>query len=100
MTISAISEWAKTKFKSNWTRLFHSNIHITITCVSGIENDCARPSKDRMLLIIQENVIFMIFQLFQLWFCLNAVIKQNTIQIITLTVINFLCALLWHCSNR
>ncbi|CAB5384755.1 unnamed protein product [Rhizophagus irregularis] len=111
MTISTISEWARTKFKSNWTRLFiltsilqllavvalESRVLVRNTkfreIVSGIENDCARPSKDRMLLIIQENVIFMIFQLFQLWFCLNAVIKQNTIQIITLTVINFLCAL-------
>jgi hypothetical protein len=34
--------------------------------------DC-KNSKDRMTLIIQENVIFLIFQAFQLWFCLNAV---------------------------
>ncbi|CAG8501682.1 8667_t:CDS:2 [Funneliformis caledonium] len=32
-----------------------------------------RPSVDRMSLIIQENIIFMIFQLFQLYFCLNSV---------------------------
>jgi len=111
------SDWFKkkiqTKFRSNWTKLFiltsilqllavialesrvlHRNLQFREK-VSDIESAyvCASPSKDRMTLIIQENVIFMIFQLFQLWFCLNAVIKQNTIQIISLTIINFLCAL-------
>ncbi|KAF0361206.1 hypothetical protein F8M41_014184 [Gigaspora margarita] len=35
----------------------------------------------------------MVFQVFQLFFCMNAVYNQNTIQIITIAVTNFLCGL-------
>ncbi|CAJ0759053.1 12835_t:CDS:2 [Entrophospora sp. SA101] len=34
-----------------------------------------KPSIIRMQLILQENVVFMIFQIFQLWFCVDAVQK-------------------------
>ncbi|RIA87713.1 hypothetical protein C1645_776681 [Glomus cerebriforme] len=105
-----ILNWVHTKFRSNWTKLFILTSILQLLAVIALEarvlyrntkfrdylddsNVCVKPSKDRMSLIIQENVIFMIFQLFQLWFCLNAVVNQNTIQIITLTIINFLCAL-------
>ncbi|CAG8553117.1 34384_t:CDS:2 [Racocetra persica] len=57
-------------------------------------NECTiKPSLFRMNNIEEENVIFIIFQLFQMWLCFNAVYNQNTIQIITISIINYLCAL-------
>ncbi|RHZ75274.1 hypothetical protein Glove_216g132 [Diversispora epigaea] len=57
------------------------------------DNCNLKPSIDRMSLIAQENIIFMIFQVFQLWFCLNAIYNQNIMQIITIAIINFICGL-------
>ncbi|RIB05429.1 hypothetical protein C2G38_596441 [Gigaspora rosea] len=51
-----------------------------------------KPSLFRMNNIEEENAIFIIFQIFQMWFCFTAVYNQNTIQIITLSIINYLCA--------
>ncbi|CAI2172968.1 18253_t:CDS:2 [Funneliformis geosporum] len=108
-----LSKWLAKITESKWTKLFvlasitqllavivlesrvlRRNMDFKAIIIRNIQNDVdcdLNPSKDRMSLIIQENAIFMIFQLFQLYFCLNAVINQNTIQIITLTVINFVC---------
>ncbi|CAG8511194.1 4133_t:CDS:2 [Funneliformis mosseae] len=52
------------------------------------------PSKARMTNITEENIIFISFQIFQVWFCFNAIYNQNTIQIITIAAINFCCACL------
>ncbi|CAG8679504.1 22470_t:CDS:2 [Gigaspora margarita] len=58
------------------------------------DNECTiKPSLFRMNNIEEENAIFIIFQIFQIWFCITAVYNQNTIQIITLSIINYLCAL-------
>lgn len=50
------------------------------------------PSLLRMNNIIEENVLFIVFQVFQMWLCFNAIYNQNTIQIITIAAINFFCA--------
>ncbi|RIA87005.1 hypothetical protein C1645_309339 [Glomus cerebriforme] len=42
--------------------------------------------------IIEENILFMVFQIFQMWLCFNAIYNQNTIQIITIAGANFFCA--------
>ncbi|CAG8654096.1 4723_t:CDS:2 [Dentiscutata erythropus] len=57
------------------------------------DNGCTiKPSLFRMNNIEEENAIFIIFQFFQMWFCFNAVYNQNTIQIIIISIINYLCA--------
>ncbi|CAG8621913.1 10552_t:CDS:2, partial [Cetraspora pellucida] len=57
------------------------------------DKDCTiKPSLFRMNNIEEENAIFVIFQIFQMWLCFNAVYNQNTIQIITISIINYLCA--------
>ncbi|CAG8525364.1 5915_t:CDS:2 [Ambispora gerdemannii] len=43
--------------------------------------------------IMQENLVFMGFQAFQFLFCVNAIYNQNTIQMIAIAVINYVCAL-------
>ncbi|CAI2172360.1 5507_t:CDS:2 [Funneliformis geosporum] len=48
----------------------------------------------RMKNITEENILFISFQIFQVWFCFNAIYNQNTIQIITISAINFCCACL------
>ncbi|RGB29886.1 hypothetical protein C1646_712595 [Rhizophagus diaphanus] len=53
---------------------------------------CLEPSLLRLNNIIEENVIFIIFQIFQMWLCFNAIYNQNTIQIITIAAANFFCA--------
>ncbi|CAG8569367.1 18725_t:CDS:10 [Acaulospora morrowiae] len=75
------------------SRVLDRNNRFRKTLMDSGNTTCTKPSIDRMLLIEQENAIFMVFQLFQLWFCLNAVYNQNTFQIITIAVINFLCGL-------
>ncbi|CAG8489772.1 552_t:CDS:2 [Funneliformis caledonium] len=52
------------------------------------------PSIARMKNITEENIIFISFQIFQVWFCFNAIYNQNTIQIITIAAVNFCCACL------
>lgn len=47
----------------------------------------------RMKNIESENFIFILFQIFQMWFCFNAVYNQNTNHVVIITVINFVCAL-------
>jgi hypothetical protein len=113
-----ISDWIRKQLgrlsKSNWTKLFiavsvtqlfavialesrvlHRNIkfreRVIQTIDSGQCDNDLQPSRDRMSLIITENASFILFQVFQLWFCINALVNQNTIQIITLSIINFLC---------
>ncbi|CAB4482385.1 hypothetical protein RhiirA5_411615 [Rhizophagus irregularis] len=54
---------------------------------------CKTINSDRIQNIIGENTVFLIFNIFQLWFCQNAIFNQNTIQIINIAVINYLCAL-------
>ncbi|RIA87006.1 hypothetical protein C1645_828399 [Glomus cerebriforme] len=54
---------------------------------------CVNINKDRIGNIVGENVVFLIFNIFQFWFCQNAIYNQNTIQIINIAVINYLCAL-------
>ncbi|CAG8444780.1 378_t:CDS:2 [Diversispora eburnea] len=105
--------------ESKWTKLFVLASILQLCCVVSLEarvlhrnNDFKKsvstryefhkarleqcnlkPSIDRMSLIAQENIVFMVFQLFQLWFCLNAIYNQNVMQIITIAVINFICGL-------
>ncbi|PKY55185.1 hypothetical protein RhiirA4_448296 [Rhizophagus irregularis] len=40
-----------------------------------------------------ENIIFIIFQIFQMWLCFNAIYTQNTVQIVTTAAVTFFCAL-------
>ncbi|RHZ67397.1 hypothetical protein Glove_301g57 [Diversispora epigaea] len=47
---------------------------------------------ERIKRIESENVIFMLFQIFQIWLNLDAIYRENTIQLITITIINFLCS--------
>ncbi|CAG8450295.1 12654_t:CDS:10 [Acaulospora morrowiae] len=55
------------------------------------QNDtCISYSVDRINNIYGENIIFILFNIFQVWFCFNAIVNQNTIQIITIAVINYL----------
>ncbi|GBB95410.1 hypothetical protein RclHR1_02530005 [Rhizophagus clarus] len=49
-------------------------------------------SANRMLRIEQENIIFIIFQIYQLWFCFDVIFSQNTIQLIAVTIMNGICA--------
>lgn len=60
---------------------------------SNDKNICTINNIERIGNIVGENVVFIIFNIFQLWFCQNAIYNQNTIQIITISVINYLCAL-------
>jgi len=111
------NKWAKIH-ESTWTRLFIVTSIIQTILVIALEsrvfyrNDAIRKSveehrgspeiescdiniqysMERMMRIEQENAIFMIFQLYQLWFCFNAVFAQNTIQLIAVTIMNSLCA--------
>uniref|UniRef100_A0A1D1XPF9 UPF0658 Golgi apparatus membrane protein C23H3.04 n=1 Tax=Anthurium amnicola TaxID=1678845 RepID=A0A1D1XPF9_9ARAE len=54
---------------------------------------CKDTTINRIDNIVGENVVFLIFNIFQFWFCQNAIGNQNTIQIISIAVINYLCAL-------
>ncbi|CAG8632847.1 285_t:CDS:2 [Ambispora leptoticha] len=57
--------------------------------------DCnVADSITRIINIMQENLVFMGFQAFQFLFCVNAIYNQNTIQMIAIAVINYVCALL------
>ncbi|CAG8619958.1 16808_t:CDS:2 [Dentiscutata erythropus] len=71
-----------------------SQFNSTTTNTTNTNSTCnLDPSSERMYNIESENVVFMVFQLFQLFLCMNAVYNQNTIQIITIAVTNFLCGL-------
>ncbi|CAI2174521.1 630_t:CDS:2 [Funneliformis geosporum] len=49
-------------------------------------------AEQRMIRIEQENFIFIIFQIYQLWFCFNAIFAQNTIQLFAITIVNTICS--------
>ncbi|KAG9286230.1 hypothetical protein G9A89_014216 [Geosiphon pyriformis] len=103
-TIKRISE-------SKWTKLFiltsilqavlvitfegrvyaHNNSERQILETMGL---CKPESSiTRLSNIMRENLVFMGFQAFQFLFCVNAIYNQNTIQMITIAVINYSCAL-------
>ncbi|RGB29882.1 hypothetical protein C1646_712579 [Rhizophagus diaphanus] len=107
-----MDKWAKLN-DSIWTKLYIIVSVIQTIIVIALEirvlhrNDSIREhveefgssstcniqySTNRMLRIEQENVIFIIFQLYQLWFCFDAIISQNTIQLIAVTIMNSICA--------
>ncbi|PKY48557.1 hypothetical protein RhiirA4_445409 [Rhizophagus irregularis] len=107
-----MDQWAKLN-DSIWTKLYIIVSVIQTIIVIALEirvfnrNDSIREhveefgnsstcniqySTNRMLRIEQENVIFIIFQLYQLWFCFDAVLTQNTIQLIAVTIMNGICA--------
>ncbi|CAG8466520.1 4381_t:CDS:2, partial [Dentiscutata heterogama] len=52
-----------------------------------------QPSYVRLNNIKDENLIFIFFQIFQVWFCFSAMYNQNSMQVIAIVVINFLFAL-------
>ncbi|RIB09277.1 hypothetical protein C2G38_2251492 [Gigaspora rosea] len=52
-----------------------------------------QPSYVRLNNIKDENIIFIIFQLFQVWFCFSAMYNQNSMQVVAIVVINSLFAL-------
>ncbi|KAF0441991.1 hypothetical protein F8M41_003739 [Gigaspora margarita] len=52
-----------------------------------------QPSYVRLNNIKDENIIFIIFQIFQVWFCFSAMYNQNSMQVIAIIVINSLFAL-------
>lgn len=105
-----LRNWYNRVTESKWTRLFiitsivQSIISIVIEAVilernkqasSTFQSDanygyCTQSSMDRINNIYGENVIFILFNIFQVWFCFDAIINQNTIQIITIVVINYL----------
>lgn len=115
-----INEWFTDKWtkinESIWTRLFILTSIIQTILVMALEtrvllrNDTMRMKvkelqstagyescniqygADRMFRIEQENAVFMLFQLYQLWFCFNSVIAQNTIQLIAAMIMNAICA--------
>ncbi|RIB18043.1 hypothetical protein C2G38_2185742 [Gigaspora rosea] len=114
----AFEKFKSRALKSKWTKLFvlSSVLQLIFICAlegnvlrrnnnyrlqvqSAINNQTAGsgcnldPSYDRMYNIQSENIVFMVFQVFQLFLCMNAVYNQNTIQIITIAATNFLCGL-------
>ncbi|RUS32092.1 hypothetical protein BC938DRAFT_476316 [Jimgerdemannia flammicorona] len=50
------------------------------------------PALDRFSRLKYENIFFMAFQAFQLWFTFDALYHHNTIQLTTSSLINLLCA--------
>ncbi|RHZ82712.1 hypothetical protein Glove_104g22 [Diversispora epigaea] len=60
---------------------------------ASMPNCLVDPSIVRMQNIESENIIFIIFQLFQILFSLNAVYNKNTNQVVIITTINFICAI-------
>ncbi|RIA87009.1 hypothetical protein C1645_778295 [Glomus cerebriforme] len=112
LNISIIDKWAKLN-ESTWTRLFIITSIIQTILVIALEirvfnrnrsiinhveeykgnKICnIKYSSERMIRIEQENIIFIIFQLYQLWFCFDVIFAQNTIQLIAVTIMNSLCA--------
>ncbi|RHZ70817.1 hypothetical protein Glove_266g23 [Diversispora epigaea] len=93
----------KIKNTSKWTRFFIliTIIQVTLAIIlelrlftrnknlrKGLSNNCGTFPK-RVKRLESENIIFIIFQLFQIWFNIDAVYKQNTIQLIVITILNF-----------
>ncbi|CAJ0839267.1 6109_t:CDS:2, partial [Entrophospora sp. SA101] len=63
---------------SNETNVLTRNFGFVKVLISKQDSGIScglKPSIIRMQLILQENVVFMIFQIFQLWFCVDAVQK-------------------------
>ncbi|CAG8733881.1 9074_t:CDS:2 [Dentiscutata erythropus] len=52
-----------------------------------------QPSYVRLNNIKDENLAFIFFQIFQVWFCFSAMYNQNSMQVIAIVVLNFLFAL-------
>ncbi|RIA93678.1 hypothetical protein C1645_803935 [Glomus cerebriforme] len=48
----------------------------------------------RFMMIITENVMFILFNLYQFYFCLNAIFHQNTMQIFAIVIINIVYVVL------
>ncbi|OZJ04433.1 hypothetical protein BZG36_02902 [Bifiguratus adelaidae] len=53
--------------------------------------EATAPAQDRFSRLIYEDILFMCFQAFQMWFTFDAVYRQNTMQIFSSSMINFLC---------
>ncbi|CAG8446763.1 5455_t:CDS:2 [Funneliformis mosseae] len=106
--------WAKIN-ESIWTRLFiltsvmqtilvivletrvferNNSIRLYVKSFQNIGDITCKfdSAEQRMLRIEQENFIFIIFQLYQLWFCFNAIFAQNTIQLFAITIVNTICS--------
>ncbi|CAJ0631702.1 2285_t:CDS:2 [Entrophospora sp. SA101] len=49
-------------------------------------------SLEKMDRIVNENIVFILFQIFQCWFCLSSIASKNTIQLITITISDLLCS--------
>ncbi|CAG8455825.1 7265_t:CDS:2 [Dentiscutata heterogama] len=69
----------------------------TNATVNDFDKDNCQQFKDRSLpkfpFLAFDNLIFIMFQAFQLYFCFNAIFHEHIIQIITITVLNFCWAL-------
>ncbi|CAB4393389.1 unnamed protein product [Rhizophagus irregularis] len=79
-------------------RVYHRNNDTSISLiVFGGRNpsivSCLTPELLILNNIIEENIIFIIFQIFQMWLCFNAIYTQNTVQIVTTAAVTFFCAL-------
>ncbi|RUS17221.1 hypothetical protein BC937DRAFT_90248 [Endogone sp. FLAS-F59071] len=74
----------------------YSNTNITVMLpeFNGPVNmaQATAPALDRFNRLKYENIFFMAFQAFQLWFTFDGLYYHNTIQLIASTLINLLCA--------
>ncbi|CAG8490955.1 6150_t:CDS:2, partial [Acaulospora morrowiae] len=74
-------------------RVLIRNNEIRLKIASPTSSDCdVSSSMRRMDRIEGENGVFIIFQGFQMWLCMNTIFKKDTIQLIVITVLNFICS--------
>ncbi|CAB5199558.1 unnamed protein product [Rhizophagus irregularis] len=79
-------------------RVYHRNNDTSISLIvfggrTPSIVSCLTPELLILNNIIEENIIFIIFQIFQTWLCFNAIYTQNTVQIVTTAAVTFFCAL-------